>query len=355
MRILASALGLLIVIGVFADMTNTMIATRTRRGKWWLTFRFYNKSWRLLRLIAQRNKDVERRERFLALFAPASLLMLLTIWVSLQAFGYALIWWGSDGLNGSTNFGDAFYYSGVVFFTLGFGDIVPAGFIPRYGTLIEAFNGVLSIALVISYLPSLLGAYAKRERRVMTLDDGGVNQITPTSLLIARSPNRDPADLSGFFEEWEMWVADAIEAHSAYPMLPFFRSHHTAQNWVTALDLVTDVALSCQVMVTGHDREPFWMIRRTTHFVQLLTRGADLSRFEPPSLELATQRFDAHYEQLAAAGFAMLPIDQARSIAIELRAGYSPGLEFLADQLLVPREFWGHASSLKPSDVCILD
>ncbi len=64
---------------------------------------------------------------------------------------------------------------------------------PGIGALIEAFSGVLTTALVIGYLPALYAAYSERERRLMLLDDGTEERITPTSLVLNRSPGGDPA------------------------------------------------------------------------------------------------------------------------------------------------------------------
>lgn len=72
-----------------------------------------------------------------------------------QIIGFGLIWWGVGGIAGASDLGDAMYYSGVVYFTLGLGEVVPAGEIPRFGSLTGAFSGVLTTALVIGYLPSL--------------------------------------------------------------------------------------------------------------------------------------------------------------------------------------------------------
>lgn len=94
---------------------------------------------------------------------------MLTAWVVQQVIGFGLIWWGLSGVDGADGLFDSIYYSGVVYFTLGFGEVVPVEFVPRVGALVEAFAGVLTTALVIGYLPALYGAYSGRERKLMTL------------------------------------------------------------------------------------------------------------------------------------------------------------------------------------------
>ncbi len=356
MDYVAVAVGIFIVIFVLADMTNTMISVQTHRSKWWLTFRFYRVSWRLLRSAAKLRKGVVRREQVMAVFAPASLMVLLILWLSLQVLGFALVWWGSDGLSGGSGFWNSLYFSGVVLFTVGFGDVLPSDGISQFGTLIEAFTGVLTIALVVAYLPGLLASFARRELRVVMLDDGSDSPITPVSLTLARAPDRSAEELFAFFESWEEWVADAAETLSSYPMIVFFRSRHPGQNWLTALSLVTDSALICHITVDGHDRQPYFLIRRTTYLVHAVTSGADLSKYEREFVASADEyllQFNERYDELERAGFDLLPREQALDIVSELRSAYAPGLAYLIDQLLAPGEFWGQAAGSRSAG-CIV-
>lgn len=73
--------------------------------------------------------------------------------ISIFAFGYQLILQSSDfgflnGLEGAS-FTDYLYFSAVVFTTLGFGDIVPLGFIRLYVS-VEALTGLSLIAWSMS-------------------------------------------------------------------------------------------------------------------------------------------------------------------------------------------------------------
>ena len=164
MKELAVVLGSVMVVAVLTDMVNTLVTTQTRRGRFWLTNVLYTKSWAVLRAIVRRIGSERRREAILGTFAPVSVLLLLCAWVLQQVIGFGLIWWGLGGIGGADSLGDEIYYSGVVYFTLGFGELVPVETIPRFGALVEAFCGVLTTALVIGYLPSLYSAYSLRSR-----------------------------------------------------------------------------------------------------------------------------------------------------------------------------------------------
>jgi hypothetical protein len=352
MHTLAIVLGIVLVVTVLADLVNTLVATQTNRRRFWLTMQLYGRSWKIVRAIALRIETERRREQFLGVFAPVSVLLLLTLWVVQQIIGFGLIWWGLGGISGAETLVDDMYYSGVVYFTLGFGEVVPTEEIPRFGALIEAFSGVLTTALVIGYLPALYSAYSERERKLMTLDDGNEGRITPQSLIIARSPDADVAALRSYFQEWEDWIAGVIETHTAFPMLMLFRSKHAGQNWITALGLISDAALVCQVIEGADDREPYWCLRRSARLFEELTEGHDLTGYESALVSAEADPDDGDgtgdglfvlmYRELADHGFALVPFAEARQRTAALRNLYAPRMEYLIDELVAPRGFWGH-------------
>ena len=287
------------------------------------------------------------RERLLSLFGPLLVLTLLLMWAVMQVFGFGCIWWGVGGIRGAESFLDAFYYSGVVYFTLGFGEVLPTGELTRLGALAEAFAGVTTTALVIGYLPSLYGAYSAREQKLMTLDDGSDDRITPTNLVLAWSPDADTARLNARFAEWEHWVSSVLETHSTLPLLRLFRSHDRRQNWVTALGLLSDAALHAQIIVgcTGRT-ESYWFLRRSIALFEELTRGVDLSDYDNHVFDPTadnTEGADAFgdlYRQLGEHGFELLPYDEALARSSIFRNRFAPQLEYLIDELLCPRGFW---------------
>ena len=277
MHTLAIIVGAITVIGVFSDMINTLVTTTTSQWKWWLSRVITQITWKFARTIASLVPPGRRREALLSLYAPTLVLLLLAVWVAQQILGFALIWWGFGGIDGVESFADTVYYSGVVFFTVGFGEVVPAGTIPRFGALLEAFAGVLTTALVIGYLPALYSAYSDRERLLMTLDDGTEGRVTPTNLICAWSPDGQPDRINERFREWETWVTGVLETHTTHPMLRLFRSHHEGQNWITALGVMCDAALHAQLIVGARDREAYWFLRRATVLFQEMTEGINLS------------------------------------------------------------------------------
>jgi hypothetical protein len=92
-------------------------------------------------------------------------------------------------VSGVDDYIDAVYFAGVGFLTVGFGDILPTGDLARLLVLVEAFMGLVTMALVIGYLPTLYGAYSRREVQLLALDDLSEEDITPVTFLEA-SPCR---------------------------------------------------------------------------------------------------------------------------------------------------------------------
>lgn len=351
---------LLVVIGVglivfaFVDLVNTLVSTGTSARPWWPSRALALAAFGAVRWVASRFGEESRtRELLLTGFGPLLLLGLLAMWVLMQLVGFAFVWWGSGEVSGLDGFGDALYYSGVVFFTVGFGEIVPDGSIPRAGAIVEAGIGVVTTALVVGYLPSLYSAYSDRERQLIRLDDGSGDRITPTNLVLAWAPTGDAAELDARFGEWEEWVAAVHETHSSLPMLPLFRSHDAHQNWVTALGVLCDAAVHAQIIEGASDGSAYWFLRRADNLFRDMTEGVDLTRYVEDHADAVEsgerEFFEPLYRELGDHGFDLLPYDEARRHAIEIRAVWAPRMEYLIDYLMCPRGFWSVPSEIMPS------
>ena len=162
---------------------------------------------------------------------------------------------------------------------------------------------------------------------------------------MARAPDADLDPLMQWFAEWEQWVAGVIETHSTFPMLVLFRSKDPGQHWITALGVVTDTALQCQMIEGAANREPYWLVRRSIRLFDQLTEGMDLSAYRE-RLDKAyadVSSFVNLHGELKDHGFDVMPFEEARDAAVGLRRRYDAAMEALIDELVAPRGFWGHA------------
>lgn len=349
MSTVAAIAGLALIAISLADLVNTLVSTSTSYHRLWPTRWIGRSLFVSMRAVARRLPEEGRgRERLLAVFGPLLLVVLLAVWASLQIVGFGLIWWGRGDVAGLDGFGDAVYYSGVVFFTVGFGEIVPAEIVPRAGAIAEAFMGVITVALVIGYLPTLYGAYSDRERQLMTLDAGTTDRITPTALVKAWAPDADPKKIDDQFERWEAWAAGVLETHSTVPILALFRSHDRRQNWVTALGLLCDAALHAQIINGATDGHAFWFLRRAEAIFREMTVNVDLTPYARPADPSGNEAlFRNLYAELQAHGFSLRPYDEARAYTREARTSFAPAMEHLIDDLLCPRGFWSIDSTVQ--------
>jgi hypothetical protein len=348
-EVLAVGAGLALVLVAAGDAVSTLVTTRRRRGRRWPTPVYYRWSWRAWRAVGQRGSP-ERREGFLGLYGPLSLLGLLVLWVVLLVAGWGAVWWGlRSSVTGVDGYLDAVYFAGVGFFTVGFGDLLPVGGLARLLVLVEAFMGLVTMALVIGYLPTLYSAYSRRELQLLALDDLSDEEATAVGFLEAAYANGGTQGVMAAFADWERWCDDVFDTHTAYPMLAMFRSRQPGQHWLTALAVVLDAAAITLSVIDGSRSRPaarLW--RRATrmlhHFRALPAIGLRAAELAGPAADEAP--FRGVYQRLATFGVTLPPFEQAWADYRRLRADYLPELVAATELLLVPMEFRHHAARL---------
>ena len=158
LRILAFLLGTAIVIGTLFSAVETFVLPRSAPDP--LTgfvFRVIRKVFdRAIRLRHQ----YYARDRIMAFYAPVAVLSLLPVWLALVLFGFMGMFWAIDA--GSLY--AAFRASGSSLLTLGF-ETAPG--LPRsLLAFSEATIGLILVALLIAYLPTMYAAFSRREAAV---------------------------------------------------------------------------------------------------------------------------------------------------------------------------------------------
>jgi hypothetical protein len=341
-RALAITGGTLLVLLVVCDAVATLVVTQGRSGLWRPTRLWYAATWRATRALAARLPG-RGADAALNSYPAASLLGLLVLWLAGLMLGWGLVYLGLGvRVDGSADFGTLLYYAGTSLLTPTFG--TAHGAAQRTLSLLETLTGLGTIALLISYLPALYGAYSKREARLLTLDDPAGGRITPVRLIEIHTADGDLELLYRFFAEWEMWTAEVLESHVSYPMLALFRSQHPGQSWVTALGVVTDAAtLACACVDGAERREAYFQHRRGRRAVVDI---ADRLHVRESASEdwLTPANFDIAWNVLAGMSLPLREKDQAWDRLRELRAPYGARQQQLIDYLLAPHGFWGHSA-----------
>lgn len=347
MQILGGILGLLLILIILWDAFETVILPRrvTRRIR--LTSLFYSSIWAPWSAVMRHIAKARRREKYLGLFGPLSLLILLGIWAFGLILGYALLLWSANARLNSTaesvNFLTYLYLSGVTFFTLGYGDIAPVFPMGRTLAVIEAANGLGLLAIVISYLPILYQAFSRREASISLLDARAGSPSSAVELLRRHRAEDTFDDLNRLLSEWERWSAELLESHLSYPVLCYFRSQHDNQSWLGALTTVLD---TCALVMVGVDGAPVWQARMTFAMARhAVVDIAQVFRTRPSDVQCCDTRLSSAElarlrRILQENGIRMSDDLETEQRLLELRLMYEPYVAALSDWLMMPLPPW---------------
>lgn len=340
-RVIEFAAGVAIVVLVVYDLVMSVVIPRPSPGNWRISNLAFRYTWRVWRWVGLRSASPERREGILGSFAPMTVLGLLVVWVALLAIGYGVVLWSIRDELRPVPHGPwaAIYLSAVSLLTIGFGDFVPTGPAARVVTVVEAGNGLGTVALVISMLFSLFSNFQRRESQVVMLDS--VAGAPPSGLVILETARRlkMPELLDRTFEQWKEWSADVLDSHLAYPVLNYFRSSHDNESWVSALGAVLDAAT---LLITAVDGERTGsaklMFQVGTHLVEDLSHVFGFQHEHLPGVE--REEFEAACRRLESAGYRLKPLDEAWDRFADLRSDYAVPLNQMAGYFAIPPAQW---------------
>jgi hypothetical protein len=346
MRLLGVVPGLALILVILWDAFETIILPRRVTRRFRLTRVFYQTVWAPWSALARSLHNLKRREKVLGLFGPLSLLMLLTLWALGLILGYALLHWSLGAhLNVSARptFADYLYLSGVTFFTLGYGDLVPMFAIGRTLAVIEAANGFGLLAIVIGYLPVLYQAFSRREVNISLLDARAGSPSSATEMLRRHAESGNLSELGSVLREWERWAAELLESHLSYPVLCYFRSQHDNQSWLAALTTVLD---TCSLVLVGVEGLPAWQARLTfamaRHAVVDIAQIFSTAPAAPQAC--ATRLYPGDLERLREIlednGASLKDGQEAELRLAELRLMYEPYVSALSERLMMPLPPW---------------
>lgn len=349
MFIAASLLGAVIVVTVLWDTFQTIILPRTVEGGFRLTGLLYRTSWGVWSAIVRRAGE-RLRGTMLTIYGPMSLLILIGVWAALLILGFALFNWGlGSGYRGATaeTFGDSLYFSGVTFFTLGFGDITPASGFGRFSAVMEVGIGFGFLAVVISYLPILYQSFSRREMAISLLDARAGTPPTALELLRRHADNDRLDALETLLIDWEKWSADLLESYLSYPVLAYYRSQHEHQSWLAAVTAVLDTCAVASLGFSHRDRDHGVVIRQAKlTFAMARHACVDLALIfnipptAPKESRLSPDAFQRLTELLAASHLRFADPDTAEERLARIRSQYEPYVYALGEALFMEIPPW---------------
>lgn len=337
--------GLLAVATTVLSAVRTVIlprATPTRFGR--VTGSLVGVTFRLL---SGRTPSYERRDAVYALFGPMQLMSLLVSWLLTVYLGAALMFWALD----DGTWRRSLTLSGSSLFTLGF-EVPHAG--PQTGlTFVEASIGLVLLALLITYLPSLYASFSRREQAVSRLEVRAGSPPSGTEMLWrAYTIGSGEEVLTATFAAWEDWFVDIEETHSTFPTLVFFRSPTPDHSWVTSAGAVLDAAaLRASSIVEPRSAEAQLVIRAGRLTLSRLAafqgvRMPDEVAYGDP-VTISRSEYDEALDRIAESGAPVVE-DRDRGYAdfAGWRVNYDVALVALAALTYAPYAPWSSDRSL---------
>ena len=344
MRLLAAILGIALIAAIIWEAFEVLVLPRRVSRRVRLSRVLFVSTWTVWRTLARGlYRRPKRRDGFLALFGPLSLLMLLSVWASGMIAGFAMIQWGLGSAlsapDGRAGFTTDLYLSGTSFFTLGLGDVVPRTALARVVTVVEAGMGFGFLAIVIAYLPVLYQAFSRREATISLLDARAGSPPSAGELL--RRHAGDPAALERLLADWERWSAELLESHISYPVLAFYRSQHSNQSWLSALTTILD---SCAILLVtvrdGPIRQAQLTFAIARHAVVDLAQVFYTPPRPPETDRLPPADWAQLQEALATAGYEPWTRAEADARLAEYRRLYEPYVNALGHHLELALPGW---------------
>jgi hypothetical protein len=346
MKFLVAIAGLFILIATLWEAFETIILPRRVTRPFRLVRMFYQVTWRFWAGVNRLFRSKKMADAHLSYYGPLSLLGLFATWAFLLVLGFAMLQWANgSAINapGQTpTFRTDMYLSGTTFFTLGLGDVTPRTAMAKAITVIEGGTGFGFLGLMISYLPTLYGAFSQRELNISLLDARAGSPPTAAELLRRHAQFADSEVLTPYLRDWEIWAAQLMESHLSYPVLCYFRSQHDNQSWLAAFAAVLD---TCALLIAYGEGTAKWQARLTfaiaRHAVADLAEVLRVAPTRPAQDRLPPKDVAQVRDLLLECRPSSKCGDAGNKKLDELREMYEPYLNALSKRLLMPLPTWG--------------
>src|SRR5579871_2983366 len=227
--------GIAVIALTLNDVFQSVVMPRATGRRFRISFYVWRATWYCWPRLAWRLHagDADAREEFLAVYAPLMLILMIGIWAILLIVGFgSLLWSMRSGIAPAhASFGTMLYFAGTSLLTIGFGDVVGHGGIPRMVSVLAALAGLSFVSIVTAFLFAIFGSFQQRETFVVTIAARAGTPPSGVNLLAIAGYSLTHEDLPQLMLDAQRWAAAVMESHLAYPMLAYFRSSHDDQSW----------------------------------------------------------------------------------------------------------------------------
>lgn len=336
MPLITLPVSLVLIVMPLIDAFETILQPRRVTHRFRFARAFYRYSWAFWHRIAIALPAGKKREAFLGVFGPLSLLALFAAWVAGLVLGFGLLHWSLHSpLKVEGGLGTYLYISGSMFFTLGDSDLIAAVVLTRTLGIVEGGLGLAFLAMIVSYLPVLYQAFSRREATISLLDARAGSPPTALQFLVRLGHCRNLESADSFLGELEQWAAELLESHLSFPVLSYYRSQHDNQSWLSTLTMTLDACALLMTKVKRHDtyqaQLTFAMARHAAVDLGLILRappdGTAPPRLSPKDREVIDR-------SLRDAGIDLDDSPEANERFDKMRGVYEPFLHALAARFL---------------------
>ena len=336
-RVFVFIIGLYIVFATLSSAIRTFVVPR---GVYSPLTRFVFYCTGLIFKFRVRKKDYEARDRIMAFYAPVTLVLMPVVLLTLILFGYMLLFWAVE----PRPFYALFEISGSSLLTLGSEEIETLA--SKFLEFSEATIGLILIALLIAYLPTMYSAFSERETAVSIWDARAGTPPTVVEMVARAHRAEELTNLRDEWIAWEMWFAQLEERQTSLAPLAFFRSPLPNRHWVTASGNVLDCAA---FIITAVDvpyeskaafcvRSGFLALRQIADFFEL---EYDKKPVKNDPISISRYEFDQVCDDLASQGVPMNPDrDSAWENFSGWRVNYDTVILKLASLTMAPYAPW---------------
>jgi len=346
MRIFVAVIGGALVASMAVEVFMAFLLPRRVKRDPRLVRTIFAYGWRPWRRIARRLPP-RSSDTMLGIYGPLGLIVNLVLWLSLLILGYACLQWGAGshlaGPGGHTvDFGNDVYFSAATMAASPPAGLAPSTTFAKVVQVINAASGLGVVAIVIGYLPALYQAFSSRETTVSQLDARAGSPPSAGRLVLRSGARRSWPAVVEYLSGWEVWAAELMETHLAYPVLAYFRSQHINQNWLSAICTILDASaltIACAPKGTVDGARFTYAIAR--HAVVDLSYSFHEEPTPPLDDRLPPKDLQTLLRQLREAGIE--PAAELSTIEERLgrmRAFYEPYVNALANHLALRLPHW---------------
>ena len=285
-------------------------------------------------------RTYDGRDSVMALYGPIGLLMLPAVWILFTLVAFAAMFHAL----GVSGYEAAIEMSGSSLFTLGF--VRPPDFASTCFAFVEAAFGLGLLALLIAYLPTIYGAFSRREVLVGQLATFG--GYPPSGAEILRRAQRMERFhlLEDVWVQWQGWFAELEETHTSLAAVNFFRSPVAHRSWITAAGAVLDAAsLRLAATELGFDPQAGLLVRSGRYALDAIADYFDLPYNGDPQpsdpILVTREEFDEACDALVAEGIAVRDDRDAAWTDFQgWRVNYDLALVGIAGLVMAPYAPW---------------